>query len=102
MSEKSKEFEKFIGSNVVVWCINYIYAGKLEEVGDLTIVLSNAHLIFDAGNLQGETFNQYEKIKAKEWRIFLGAVESFGCAEQADILEAERLKKELSGIDPDA
>ena len=46
-----------LGENVVVFCLNYIYAGTLAGVNTDTILLENASIVYETGVLV-----------AKEWK----------------------------------
>ena len=65
-----------MGQRITVWCMNYIYTGKLTEVNIDCIRLENAAVVYETG-----PFNE------KEWRdaqalpnpvyVMLTAVESY-------------------------
>ena len=40
-----------LGENVVIFCVNYIYAGKLTGVNDKDIELTDAKIVYETGEL---------------------------------------------------
>jgi hypothetical protein len=65
-----------LGENVVLYCLNYIYAGKLVGVNDDCIKLENVHIVFETGTF-GATFKHAERL-SNEHYIQKSAIESFG------------------------
>jgi len=71
-----KDLISLMGQRITVWCMNYIYTGKLTEVNADCIRLENAAVVYETG-----PFNE------KEWRdaqalpnpvyVMLTAVESY-------------------------
>ena len=45
--------ESLIGKPVVVWCLNYIYAGTLVGVDDDCLRLTDAKVVYETGPLSG-------------------------------------------------
>lgn len=45
-----------LGENVELWCLNYIYAGKLLGVNDNFVLLGDAHLVYETGELNAKTY----------------------------------------------
>ena len=65
-----------LGENVMIWCMNYIYWGKLIGVNDTCVKLGNAHIVYETGSLTG-------KIKDRQLLPFdhyvqTSSIESFG------------------------
>jgi len=76
--------EKLLGENIQVWCLNYIYAGKLSAVGASDIILTNACVVYETGKLGDSCFKTFEKVQAGELYVRLGAIESYCRAPQLD------------------
>lgn len=43
--------ESLLGEYVCIWCLNYIYWGKLIGVNDADILLTEAHVVYETGKL---------------------------------------------------
>ena len=41
--------EKLMGEYVQVWCLNYIYAGKLIGVNDKNVCLADSVVVYETG-----------------------------------------------------
>lgn len=66
-----------LGENVLVMCANYFYAGKLAGVNDTCILLADASIVYETGQLNAKTFTDAQPLPG-EWYIQTGAIESFG------------------------
>ena len=71
--------EALLGQNVVLICLNYIYAGKLEGVNTTCVMLSDAKIVYETGT--------WTDAKWKDAQSFPGVlyvqtrcIESFGAA----------------------
>ena len=71
-------WDALLGEEIVVWCLNYIYSGKLVAANDTHIQLANAVVVYETGELTAKSFKNAQPLKAKHWNIMLSAVESFG------------------------
>lgn len=66
-----------MGENVTLFCLNYIYAGKLVGVNDTFVKLENAHVVYETGAFNEKNFKDAQKLP-NDWYVQLGAIESFG------------------------
>ncbi len=66
-----------MGQTVTLFCLNYIYAGKLVGVNDTCIKLENAHIVYETGAFSDKKFKDAQRI-ADEYYIQTSAIESFG------------------------
>lgn len=66
-----------MGENVTLFCLNYIYAGKLVGVNDTFVKLENAKIVYETGPFNDSNFKDAQSLP-HEWYIQLSAVESFG------------------------
>lgn len=69
--------ESLMGERITLYCMNYIYTGKLVGVNATCVKLIEASIVYDTGPAAE---NQY---KVKEpfpdaWYVQTGAIESFG------------------------
>ncbi len=68
---------KLIGERVTLFCLNYIYTGKLIGVNDTCVLLEDAGIVYDTGNLDSKDWDDCQKLP-HDWYVQLGSVESFG------------------------
>jgi len=73
--------EKLLGEYVELYCLNYIYSGKLVGVNDFSVCLAECRIVYETGKLDdhggykfAESFNQEERF------IQRTHIESFGLA----------------------
>ena len=66
-----------MGEEVAIFCLSYIYAGKLVGVNDTCIKLENAHIVYATGSFDGKKYSDAQKV-AEELYIQTGSIESFG------------------------
>lgn len=66
-----------MGQNVTLFCLNYIYAGKLVGVNDSYIKLENASVVYETGSFTDKEFKDAQKLP-HDWYVQTGAIESFG------------------------
>lgn len=70
-----------MGQTVTLFCMNYIYAGKLVGVNTTFVKLENAHIVYETGAFSDKKFKDAQLI-AKEYYIQTGAIESFGVTKE--------------------
>lgn len=66
-----------IDQNVLIFCFNYFYYGKLVGVNDSCIKLQNVYQVFETGAFSDSKYKDAQKL-AEEWYIQISAIESFG------------------------
>lgn len=66
-----------LGEDVLIFCFNYFYYGKLVGVNDTCIKLENVYQVFETGAFNDSKFRDAQKFAA-EWYIQNSAIESFG------------------------
>jgi hypothetical protein len=67
-----------LNQNVVLLCLNYIYAGKLVEVDADHVVLEDAKLVYETGPWGEKTWSDAQALPAARWQVSRAAIESFG------------------------
>lgn len=72
--------EALLNQNVQVWCMNYIYSGKLVGVNEYDILLEDVGVVYETGPFTG-AFKDFQKLPAKEWRVRVATIESYGLAQ---------------------
>ncbi len=78
MEEVSGEgLEKLLGERVTIFCCRYIYTGKLTGVNDSSILLTNAGIVYETGELTGDSWKDMQPLP-NDWYINIDSIESFG------------------------
>ena len=68
---------KLMGERVTLFCLNYIYTGKLVGVNATCVLLEDAHVVYETGPFNDKAWKDAQKLPG-EWYVQLSAVESFG------------------------
>ena len=74
--------ESLLGQYIQVWCLNYIYAGKLIGVNTHDVVLAEAVVVYETGKLGDKQFKLAESAGVEELFIRTSAIESYALALQ--------------------
>jgi hypothetical protein len=69
-------FEALLDKQVLIYCMSYIYSGKLTGVNKTCILLENAKIVYDAGEATAKGFTTSEKYNYPLY-IQTAAIESF-------------------------
>jgi hypothetical protein len=69
--------EKFLGERITVFCMNYIYTGKLMGVNASCILLHEPSIVYETGALMDKNWKDAQPLP-NAWYVQLGAIESFG------------------------
>lgn len=74
--------QSLLGEFVQLWCLNYIYSGKLVGVNEHDVVLAEAVVVYETGKLTDKQFKFAEPVAADELFIRTAAIESYSRAPQ--------------------
>jgi len=66
-----------MGQNVTLFCMNYIYTGKLVGVNDTCVKLDGAKIVYETGELNTKTWKDAQSLPGV-WYVQINAIESFG------------------------
>ena len=66
-----------IGERITLFCLNYIYTGKLIGVNSDTILLEDAAIVYETGELTDSKWKDAQKLPGN-WYVQIGSIESFG------------------------
>ena len=69
--------EKLLGEVVTLFCLNYIYTGKLIGVNASCVLLSEAKIVYETGELNTKTWKDAQSLP-NEWYVQTSCIESFG------------------------
>jgi len=78
VEEVSNEgLESLLGETVMVWCLNFIYRGKLIGVNDKDILLTDASVVYETGGLCDKEPERQEPLP-HNWYVRTSCIESYG------------------------
>lgn len=69
--------EKLLGERVTLFCMNYIYTGKLIGVNDSCVLLGDAAIVYETGEFSDKAWKDAQPLP-NEWYVQTASVESFG------------------------
>jgi len=69
--------EMLMGEQVLIFCLSYIYTGKLIGVNKTCILLENPAIVYETGAFSTKTFTDAQKLPFQLY-IQTSAIESFG------------------------
>ena len=70
-------FIGLLGQEITIFCMNYIYAGKLTGVNIEYVKLENAHIVYSTGAFTDKSYSDAQKI-SEEFYVQKNSIESFG------------------------
>jgi hypothetical protein len=71
-------FEALLNENVLLFGLNYIYAGKLVGVNDKFVKLENAKIVYETGSFTDKGYKDAQALPGSSWYVQTSAIESFG------------------------
>ena len=77
-TKESEGLELLIGEVVTIFCINYIYTGKLIGVNTDCIKLENPKIVYETGEFESKDWKDAQSLPNKYFYIAKQAIESFG------------------------
>lgn len=77
-SDTAEGLEKLLGEDVQLWCMNYIYTGKLAGVNDQDVCLEGASIVYETGTMAEDGWKDSQPIGNGEHYIRTAAIESYG------------------------
>jgi hypothetical protein len=74
---QNEGLEALIGQTVTLFCLNYIYTGKLIGVNSSFVKLQDAAIVYETGAFDTKEWKDAQKLP-HDWYVQTAAVESFG------------------------
>ena len=65
-----------LGEKVILFGLNYIYTGTLAGVNDTCVLLEDAKIVYETGELCATSFKDAQKLPNSHY-VMLSAIESF-------------------------
>jgi hypothetical protein len=69
--------EKLLGERITLFCLNYIYTGTLIGVNATCVLLADASIVYETGELTTKEWKDAQQLP-NEWYVQTSAIESFG------------------------
>ena len=70
-------FEVMLGERITLFCMNYIYTGKLVGVNNTYVLLGDASIVYETGDFSEKSWKDAQPLPG-EWQVQISAVESWG------------------------
>ena len=70
--------EALLGQTVLLFCLNYIYLGKLAGVNDTCVLLEEPSIVYETGPYTTKMYGDVQRLHADKWYVQRAAIESFG------------------------
>ncbi len=78
MGENSQGgLKNLVGRRVTLFCVNYIYTGKLIAVNDTAVVLTDPAIVYETGPLKSKKWKDAQNFP-HDWHINKNSIESYG------------------------
>jgi len=65
-----------MGEKVMLFCLNYIYAGTLTGVNDKDVLLTDASIVYETGDLRAKSFKDSQNLP-DDLYVRTSAIESY-------------------------
>jgi len=70
-------FEALLGETITLFCLNYIYTGKLVGVNDTCVLLDGPKIVYETGGFDVPTWKDAQALPNQLY-VQTGCIESFG------------------------
>ena len=70
--------DALLNENVVLFCLNYIYTGKLVGVNASFVKLEDPSIVYETGPFSSSGYKDAQKLHTKTFYVQTAAIESFG------------------------
>jgi hypothetical protein len=67
-----------LGESVMIFCVNYIYAGTLSGVNSTCIQLKDPKIVYETGSFSDKGYKDAQSLPTSLWYIQISSIESFG------------------------
>ncbi len=77
MKKPDKGLNDLLDKRVTLFCLNYIYTGKLISVNDTCVLLEDAAIVYETGRLDSGEWKDAQSLP-NNWYVSVSTIESFG------------------------
>ena len=74
---ESEGLESLLGERITLFCLNYIYTGKLVGVNDICVKLEDAAIVYETGAFIDQSWKDAQALP-NDWYVQTAAIESYG------------------------
>ena len=67
-----------LGERVTLFCLNYIYTGKLLGVNDTCVLLEDPSIVYETGAFTEKAWKDAQRLPEKTLLVMLRCIESAG------------------------
>lgn len=71
-----------LGQQVLIFCMNYIYTGKLTGVNTHDLILSNPKIVYETGAFDKKTFTDAQSLP-NDLYIRINSIESYSVTDKS-------------------
>ena len=75
--QEQSGFDSLMGERITLFCLNYIYTGKLVGVNEKYVLLENPAIVYETGAFTEKDWKDAQPLP-NEMYVMLACVESFG------------------------
>lgn len=76
--DKTEGLHSLMGKEVILFCLNYLYAGKLVGVGKAQVKLENPSIVYETGAFSEAEWKDAQKLSMKHCYVRIGMIEMYG------------------------
>ena len=70
--------ESLMGEQVIIFCMNYFYTGRLTGVNEKDIILTDAAIVYETGKLDDAKWKDEQKLSfTTDFYVRTAAIESY-------------------------
>jgi hypothetical protein len=70
--------EALLGEKVTIFCMNYIYTGKLIGVNKTCVLLEDPAIVYSTGDFASKVYSDVQSLQVKTFYVQTSSIESFG------------------------
>lgn len=70
-------FEKLLGERVTLFCMNYIYTGRMMGVNDRFVLLDDPSIVYETGAFNDKSWKDAQALPHPIY-VMLSSIEAFG------------------------
>lgn len=70
------DLREYLNKEVVLFCVNYIYRGKLVGVNGTNVILNGGGIVYETGDLGKSLDKDFQKF-GRDFRVRINAIESY-------------------------
>lgn len=77
VEETGEGLEKLLGERITLFCLNYIYTGKLAGVNATCVLLTEPAIVYETGEFTSKQWKDAQALPHDVY-VMLACVEAFG------------------------